>query len=128
MLETVSGFLITLCVLPFLPFMLVYAAGLLRRESKQRSFRQAMDVTTPFLLVAAAALYNYLFASSFGFYLFMLILLLLAGLLGSAQNRKRGRIEPMRLLRGVWRLSFLLLAFCYVLLGVSGFIVHIVNS
>ncbi|NGZ73866.1 DUF3397 domain-containing protein [Saccharibacillus alkalitolerans] len=128
MFETVSGVLITLCVLPFLPFLLIYAVGALRREPKGLSFRRAMDFTTPFLVFSVSALYNYVFGSSFGFYLLLLALLILAGLLGSAQNRKRGRIDPVRLFKGFWRISFLLLAPCYLLLGISGFILHIVNS
>lgn len=128
MLETVSGLLITLCVLPFLPFVLVYAAGLLRKEPKKRSFLRAMDFTTPFLIFSVSALFNYIFASSIGFYLLLLILLILAGMLGSAQNRKRGRVEPARLFKGFWRMTFLFLAPCYLLLSVSGFIVYIVNS
>lgn len=128
MFEAVSGVLITLCVLPFLPFVLVYAAGLLRKETKQASFRRAMDFTTPFLIFSVSALYNYVFSSSFGFYLLLLVLLVLAGMLGSAQNRKRGKIEPNRLAKGFWRLSFLILAPCYVLLASAGFIAYIVNS
>ncbi len=128
MLEAVWGVLITLCVLPFLPFILVYAAGLLRKESKPRSLQRAMDFTTPFLIFSVSALYNYVFVSSFGFYLLLLILLILAGLLGSAQNRKRGRIDPGKLIKGFWRLSFLLLTPCYILLVGIGFIAYIVNS
>ncbi|WP_172194133.1 DUF3397 domain-containing protein [Saccharibacillus qingshengii] len=128
MLETVSAFLITLCVLPFLPFVLVYGAGLLRKEKRGLSFRRAMDLTTPFLIIAVSALYNYIFGSSFGFYLIMLILIVLAGLLGSMQNRKRGRVEPGRLFKGLWRMSFLILVPLYLILGISGFIVHFVNT
>jgi len=128
MFQTVSGVLITLCVLPFLPFVLVYAISALRKEPKKQSFQRAMDFTTPFLIFAVSALYNYVFNSSIGFYALLLILLIILGLLGSAQNRKRGRVEPGRLARGFWRMSFLLLAPCYILLGIFGFIMHIVNS
>jgi len=88
----------------------------------------AMDLTTPFLIIAVSALYNYIFGSSFGFYLIMLILIVLAGLLGSMQNRKRGRVEPGRLFKGLWRMSFLILVPLYLILGISGFIVHFVNT
>lgn len=128
MFQTVSGVLITLCVLPFLPFILVYAISALRKEPKEQSFQRAMDFTTPFLIFAVSALYNYVFDSSIGFYILLLILLIILGLLGSAQNRKRGRVEPGRLARGFWRMSFLLLAPCYILLGIFGFIMHVVNS
>ncbi|OWA36698.1 hypothetical protein B9G55_01045 [Saccharibacillus sp. O16] len=128
MFEAVSGVLITLCVLPFLPFILVYLVGWLRKESKPSSFQRAMDFTTPFLIFSVSALYNYVFSSSFGFYLLLLILFILVGLLGSAQSRKRGRIQPEKLIKGFWRLSFLLLAPCYVLLIGIGFITYIVNS
>ncbi|GGN96592.1 DUF3397 domain-containing protein [Saccharibacillus kuerlensis] len=127
MFATVSGVLITLCVLPFLPFLLVYAVGVLCKEPRPQSFRRAMDVTTPFLIFAVSALYNYVLGSTFGFYLLLLILLILAGLLGSAQNRKRGKIEPRRLVSGFWRMTFLFLAPCYILLGISGFIAYLIN-
>ncbi|MEJ8304243.1 DUF3397 domain-containing protein [Saccharibacillus sacchari] len=128
MFQTVSGVLITLCVLPFVPFILVYAISALRKEPKEQSFQRAMDFTTPFLIFAVSALYNYVFDSSIGFYVVLLILLIILGLLGSAQNRKRGRIEPGRLAKGFWRLGFLLLAPCYMLLGIFGFIMHILKS
>ncbi|MDO3409197.1 DUF3397 domain-containing protein [Saccharibacillus sp. CPCC 101409] len=128
MFGTISAVLVTLCVLPFVPFVLIYAVGALRRQPKRLSFRRAMDGTTPFLIFSVSALFNYVFSVSFGFYLLLLLLLLLAGLLGSAQNRKRGRVDSLRLLRGVWRLAFLFLAPFYVILGIGGFILFLMNS
>lgn len=38
------------------------------------------------------------------------------GLIGNAQNRARGKVDPRKLLRAVWRLSFFGLSVLYIIL------------
>ncbi|MCQ4086119.1 DUF3397 domain-containing protein [Saccharibacillus sp. JS10] len=128
MIQTFSSVLITLCILPFVPFILTYIFEKILKKTSQQSFYQAINVTMPFLFVAVAALYNTVFNSTIGFYVWLLILLLLLGILGALQNRKRGQVQLSRLLKGFWRISFLLLVPCYVLFGIIGFISYLINS
>ena len=42
--------------------------------------------------------------------------LIAAGLIGSAQNRWKGKVNGKRLLRAVWRLGFVSMSFGYIVL------------
>ncbi|MBW5444842.1 DUF3397 family protein [Cohnella sp. CFH 77786] len=102
--------------LPFIPFLIVYAIGVVRGMEKKKAIRLSMDVTNVFLIGIVAALLSKLSGSSFGFYFILLVMLIGAGLLGNAQNRIRGKIDPYKIVRAIWRLSFFAMALLYVLL------------
>lgn len=104
-----------LAVVPVVPFLLVFFVAHARSEDKKRAIRLSMDVTTLFLIGIVSSLLNKL-GTSFGPYLILLFMLLLAGLIGNAQNRVRGKVDGAKLIRAVWRLSFFVLSVMYVLL------------
>ncbi|MRN55680.1 DUF3397 domain-containing protein [Paenibacillus monticola] len=116
---------ITLSVIPVVPFLIVYYIGIGLKREKKKTFLLAMDVTTLFLLLSVSALFNNLFQSGFGFYLILLIVLISAGLIGGAQNRLKGKVDGKRLLRAVWRLSFLFMSIGYLLFMVVGLVKYI---
>ncbi|MEW4370606.1 DUF3397 domain-containing protein [Paenibacillus kandeliae] len=107
---------IFLSLVPFIPFIATYFIMILRKKDKKQAIASAMDVTTPFLYISVAALFNTTFNSGLGFYIFLLILLLAIGLIGSAQNRMKGKVDFQRLFRAVWRLSFFFLSLGYIVL------------
>jgi len=109
-----------LAIAPFLPFALVWAGVYLYKKDKKTATKLAMDVTTFALIGIVAVLFNQLFHSSFGLYLILLLFLLGYGILGNMQQRVRGRFDPKRTLRAVWRLGFLGLSSAYVLLMLIG--------
>lgn len=119
--------LIFLSVMPVLPFLLVYFIFAAAGWEKKRALMLAMDVTTVFLLFSVSALFNNIFDSGFGFYLFLLLVLIAAGLIGGAQNRLKGRVDGKRLLRAVWRLGFLVMGTGYVLFMVVGMVKYILR-
>ncbi|ETT56685.1 MULTISPECIES: DUF3397 domain-containing protein [Paenibacillus] len=114
-----------LSVIPIVPFLIVYFAGIGLRHDKRKTMMLAMDVTTLFLLLSVSGLFNIIFDSTFGFFLILLIVLISAGLIGGAQNRLKGGVDGKRLLRAVWRLSFFFLGVGYVLFMVVGLIQYI---
>lgn len=122
-MQNIIGYILQLLsTLPFIPFLGVWLTyGFVSRDNK-RAFRLAMDVTTFFLILAVASMYNTIFGGSFGFYLILLILLIAGGLLGGAQNRKKGRIEPLRLVKTIWRLTFFVMVLFYVVFLIIGVI------
>lgn len=87
----------------------------------------AMDVTTFFMLFSVSALFNNTFQSKFGFYLILLMLLIAAGLIGSAQNRWKGKVNGKRLLRAVWRLGFVSMSFGYIIFTFFGLLSYIIK-
>ncbi|GGJ19627.1 DUF3397 domain-containing protein [Paenibacillus hunanensis] len=116
---------IFLSLVPFIPFVAAYLIAILRKKTKKQAVAIAMDVTTPFLYISVAALFNTIFNSKLGFYIFLLILLLALGLIGSAQNRLKGKVDFQRLFRAVWRLSFFFLSLGYIVLLIIAILQYI---
>ncbi|MFF2909690.1 DUF3397 domain-containing protein [Paenibacillus sp. NPDC057934] len=116
---------VTLSVIPVVPFLLVYFIGTGMKKDRRKIFFLAMDVSTIFLLLSVSALFNNIFSSKSGFYLILLIVLISAGLIGGAQNRMKGKVDGKRILRAVWRLSFIVMSTFYVLFMFVGLIKYI---
>lgn len=116
---------ITLSLIPIIPFLIVYFIGRRLKKDKKKTFMLAMDVTTFFLLLSVSALFNNLFNNGFGFYLILLIVLISTGLIGGAQNRLKGKVDGKRLFRAVWRLSFFFMSAGYLLFMFVGLIKYI---
>ena len=116
---------ITLSLIPIVPFLIVYLIGRGLKKDKKKTFMLAMDVTTFFLLLSVSALFNNLFNNGFGFYLILLIVLISTGLIGGAQNRLKGKVDGKRLFRAVWRLSFFFMSVGYLLFMFVGLIKYI---
>jgi hypothetical protein len=116
---------ITLSLIPIIPFLMVYFIGRGLKKDKKKTFMLAMDVTTFFLLLSVSALFNNLFDNGFGFYLILLIVLISTGLIGGAQNRLKGKVDGKRLFRAVWRLSFFFMSAGYLLFMFVGLIKYI---
>lgn len=118
-------FLVFMSVVPIIPFVLVYFIVYLRKKDKKQALRLAMDVTTLFLVISVSALFNIIFQTQFGFYLILLLLLITAGLIGSAQNRWKGQVDSKRLLRAVWRLAFVTTSISYIIFTFSLIVLNI---
>lgn len=116
---------IFLSILPFFPFLLVYFIHYRRKHNKKASLKAAMDVTTLFLIISVSALFNLTFNSSFGFYLILLLLLIGVGLVGSAQNRLKGRVDVQKMAKLIWRMSFVIMSFSYLLFTIIGIVKYI---
>jgi hypothetical protein len=102
--------------LPFIPFIIVFVIAAWRGMERNRAIRLAMDVTNLFLIGIVSALLNSQSGSKFGFYFIVLVMLIGAGLIGNAQTRLRGKINPPKIFRAVWRLSFFAMVLLYVVL------------
>lgn len=105
-----------LATIPVVPFILVYQFMKFKGADRKRAIRLAMDVTTPFLFGIVGYLLNSRLHTSFGPFFLLLVMLIGGGLIGNAQNRVRGKIEPLKLLRAVWRLSFFGMSALYLIL------------
>ncbi|AWB46980.1 DUF3397 domain-containing protein [Paenibacillus sp. CAA11] len=112
-------------VLPFVPFLLVYFIHYYWKRDRKKSLLLAIDVTTFFLILSVSALFNQIFNTGFGIYLFLILMLICIGLIGGAQNRLKGTVNPKRLFRAVWRLSFLVSVIGYILFFLIGLIPYI---
>ncbi|WP_339831565.1 DUF3397 domain-containing protein [Paenibacillus sp. FSL R7-0272] len=122
------GFFIVLSLLPFFPFLLVYWGMMVWKKDKVIALRAAMDVTTFFLIFSVSALFNLTFDSNFGFYLTLILILIALGFIGGAQNRLKGKVDGGRMFRAVWRMSFVMMSFGYVLFTLFGLFRYIMNQ
>ncbi|WP_339177993.1 DUF3397 domain-containing protein [Paenibacillus sp. FSL R5-0701] len=114
------GLFIVLSILPFFPFFLVYWGMYVWKKDKRKALRMAMDITTFFLVFSVSALFNLTFDSNFGFYLTLILILVALGFIGGAQNRLKGKVDRGRMFRAVWRMSFVIMSFGYVLFTLFG--------
>ncbi|GFN30382.1 DUF3397 domain-containing protein [Paenibacillus xylaniclasticus] len=113
--ESVRHIYAYLAVIPVVPFFLIYWIYGSISNNRKKAFGLAMDVTTVLLIGCVAVLFDFIFGSKFGFYLIILILLLLGGLIGNLQFRKRGEVDTKKIVRAVWRIGFLFMSVLYVL-------------
>ncbi|TVY00569.1 DUF3397 domain-containing protein [Cohnella terricola] len=103
-----------LATVPIIPFLLVYIVASYRGLERKPAIRLAMDITTVFLFGCVAMLLNLRLHTSFGPFFLILVMLIGGGLIGSAQNRVKGKVDARKLVRSVWRLSFFGLTVLYV--------------
>ncbi|MBR2563594.1 MAG: DUF3397 domain-containing protein [Paenibacillus sp.] len=122
------GFFIVLSILPFFPFVLVYWGMMAWKKNRSVALRTAMDVTTFFLIFSVSALFNLTFDSNFGFYLTLILIIIALGFIGGAQNRLKGKIDGGRMFRAVWRMSFMIMSFGYILFTLFGLFRYILNQ
>ncbi|OAB33922.1 DUF3397 domain-containing protein [Paenibacillus glacialis] len=119
---------IVFSILPFFPFFLVFFIYRKWKNDKRNALLVAMDVTTLFLIVSVSAFFNNIFNLKFGFYLILLFLLIAVGLIGGAQNRLKGKVDVTRMLRAVWRMTFVIMTCSYILFTIIGLIRYIFKS
>lgn len=105
-----------LATVPIIPFVLIYLVSAARGGDRKRAIRLAMDVTVVFLFGIVASRLNLRLHTSFGPFFLILIMLLIGGLIGNAQNRIKGKVDSKKLFRAVWRLSFFGLSVLYIIL------------
>lgn len=122
----IKSFLINIfsffAVAPFILFFILWIIFFIVYKQKKKAMEIAMDITAVFLIIAVSSMYNDIFNSKIGFWLIALFYLLAIGLMGSAQNRLKGRLDFAKLYKVVWRVGFLILAFIYVLFVIIGII------
>lgn len=111
-----------LSVAPFISFFLFWFIFYAKDRDKKKATQLAMDVTVIFLIISVSVMFNEIFKVKFGFWLIALFILLGTGFMGNAQHRRYGKLDLVRIYKVVWRISFLILAFFYVLFVIIGII------
>jgi len=114
MLEWLGHLYAVLAVVPFVPFIIVWAIVYYRRKDKRQATLMSMDVTTALLIAVVASMFNNVFSSKFGFYGILLFFLIAGGLMGNLQYRVRGKLNVAKIFRSLWRISFFAMSLLYV--------------
>lgn len=111
-----------IATIPILPFIIVFLGYGIFVHNRKKAIMMAMDVSTIFFIFCVGALFNNLFNSNFGIYGILLVMIIGGGLLGNAHFRKNGTIPWKKILRVVWRITFFITAFLYIIFNVFAFI------
>ncbi len=106
-----------IAIIPVIPFFTVLICYSLFTGDRKKAMRVAMDITVFFLIGVVAALFNMIFGGKFGFFGILLLMVLAGGFFGNLQYRKRGKADPVKIIKMVWRISFFVLGSLYLLLA-----------
>lgn len=109
-----------LAVVPFVVFFVLWGILYVVTQDKKRATRTSMDVTVLVLIGSVSMMIKQIFNSNFGFWLILLLFLVAAGLIGNVQNRVKGAINPVKMVKLLLRLGFMALSASYLLLVLIG--------
>ncbi|MCD1261520.1 DUF3397 family protein [Paenibacillus athensensis] len=115
-MNVLSTMYAVLAIFPLLTFVAVWLVAYVFVKDKKMTTRLSMDITMLFLIGSVSIMWNKLFQSTFGFWLIALLLLIAFGLIGGLQTHEKGRTDLLKVTRIVWRLGFMALTCCYVIL------------
>lgn len=124
-LQTVYTFL---ALVPFVAFFAAWGIVFGITKDRKKARTAAIDVTTLFLIGSVSVLTNRLLGSNIGFWIVVLIFLITGGLIGNLQNRLKGKVDPVKIVKALLRLGFVVLSACYVLLLCIGFGKYIITG
>jgi len=124
-LQTVYTFL---ALVPFVSFFAAWGIVYGMTKDKKKATSAAIDVTTLFLIGSVSVLTKRLLDSEFGLWFVVLMFLIAGGLIGNMQNRLKGKVDPVKVLKAMLRLGFVVLSACYLLLLCIGLGKYIITS
>ncbi|OIJ17736.1 hypothetical protein BKP45_19400 [Anaerobacillus alkalidiazotrophicus] len=109
----------TFVTLPLLAFYFVYIVSVKTTKNKRRSIKLAVDVTTILFIFAVYYIAYELWALSL-FWLILIAILIVAIIFTIIHWKLSKDIELKKLIKGIWRLNFLLFLIVYFLLSIYG--------
>lgn len=124
-LQTVYTFL---ALMPFVSFFAAWGIVYKVTKDKKKATSAAIDVTTLFLIGSVSVLTKRLLDSEFGLWFVVLMFLIAGGLIGNMQNRLKGKVDLVKILKAMLRLGFVVLSACYLLLLCIGLGKYIITS
>lgn len=101
---------------PFLFFPMVWGCVFFVTRKPDKATKWSIDITTLLLIFSTAVLFDNVAGSRVIFWLLVMLMLIGAGLLGNMQNRLKGKVDPLKIFRVVWRGGFLVFSLVYVIL------------
>jgi len=105
---------------PFAVFVVLWGILYGVTRDKKRATRTSMDITVLLLIGSVSMMIKQIFGTNFGFWFILLVFLVAAGLIGNLQNRVKGAINPVKMMKVLFRMGFMLLSVCYILLVMIG--------
>lgn len=109
--------------IPFAAFAGIYFILIWKQKSRKDALTSAVNVTTFFLIAAVTIMHGLLREekSMAAIWWVLLFFLLTGGGVSFLQYKVKGKINPEKLIRAVWRLAFVFFTIAYFILFVTSF-------
>lgn len=121
MTNVVAALLATIITLPLLGWYLIYIVTVKITKNKPNSIRLASDGSTIFFMAAVYFILYELWGRSFLWVIFALFFFI-AFCFTIAHWRVSGDIHTRKLMKGIWRLNFMIFFVSYLILSTYGLI------
>ncbi|QFT88768.1 hypothetical protein FIU87_08935 [Bacillus sp. THAF10] len=127
MSELVVGLVATFVTIPIIALFLFYTLAKFITKNNKKAFHLAIDGTTFFFILAVHFLLVIIWNQTM-LWVVMIILLFSAFLVVLANYIVKQEIELKRVIKGFWRLNFLMFFVVYSLLSVFGILQRVYHS
>lgn len=109
--------------IPFAAFAVIYFLFIWKQKSRKDALTVAVNVTTFFLIAAVTIMHGFIREekSTAAIWWVLLFFVLTGGGVSFLQYKIKGKIDPEKLIRAVWRLAFVFFTIAYFILFVSSF-------
>jgi TctA family transporter len=123
----ISGVLATIVTVPFLGLALIYYISLKLLQDNKRAMKLAADCSTILFIISVHFIVFEIWQQS---YLWLILIVILSTAIGMAilQRSLYEDIDIVKLLKGTWRVNFLLFVLCYIVLFTYGLTAKIISS
>lgn len=125
MTDVVAAFLATVVTVPILGWYLIYIITVKATKNKPKSIRLASDGSAVFFIAAVYFISYELWGRSF-LGVILALFFLLAFFFTIAHWKISGDIYTTKLLKGIWRLNFMIFFFIYIVLSAYGLMSRII--
>lgn len=124
MSNAVAWFLATLITVPLVAFYLIYIITVKTTKSKKLAFKRAVDLSTILFILAVYFIANEIWNISL--FWFLLITIISVAIIFTIIHWKFSNdIDSKKLLKGIWRLNFILFFLSYFILSIYGLLIRI---
>jgi hypothetical protein len=127
MSSIISGVLATIVTVPFLGFALIYYISLKLLQDNKRAVKMAADCSTFLFIISVHFIVYEIWQQSF-LWLIFIVILTTAIAMAVLQRSLYEDIQVIKLLKGTWRVNFLLFVLFYIVLFTYGLTTKIISS
>lgn len=124
MTNAVAWILATIVTLPLLAFYLIYLVSVKTTKDKKSSLKLAVDISTVSFIAAVYFIAFEIWSQSL-LWLILLIILVAASIFTFIHWKVSEDIQFLKLVKGIWRLNFLLFFVMYFILSLYGLYIRI---
>lgn len=124
MSDALAWILATFVTLPILAFYLIYIVTVKITKNKKYSIKLAVDLSTIIFIISVYYIAYEIW--SFSLFWFILIAILLVAIIFTLIHWKvSDDIDMVKLIKGIWRVNFILFFIAYFILSIYGLFVRI---